>query len=112
MSMIGYTQLMKDIFDVDKASTEALLARLAVHKPSELRMKSLKALAQAGEETISQVLKLAGENNTGGTYKTVNAFFAGLVKENILASERRGHREYWRFTEIAKDLQRYLLNAG
>ncbi|MBU2561910.1 MAG: hypothetical protein KKD17_06445 [Nanoarchaeota archaeon] len=111
MAMIGYTQLMKDIFDVDKTSVEALFDTLAKHKPSELRMKTLRKLAQVEEETISGLLKLAGENNTGGTYKTVNLFFTLLEKDNILYAEKRGHREYWRFTERSKDLQIFLSHS-
>jgi len=112
MTMIGYSQLMKDIFDVDKSSAEALLERLAKHKPSGLRMKILRQLARTEEETISGILKQSGENNTGGTYKTVSAFFKELSQDNILSAEKRGQREYWRFTERAKDLQRYLSNSG
>ncbi len=102
---------MKDIFNVDKDSVEALLEMLAKHKPSELRMKALRMLAKAEEETISGLLKLAGENNTGGTYKTVGSFFTSLAKDNILGVEKRGQREYWRFTEKSKDLQSYLYHS-
>lgn len=111
MPMIGYSQLMKDIFNVDKDSVEMMLKSLAKHKPTELRMKVLYGLAKTEESTISALLKMAGENNTGGTYKTIHSFFRTLEKDCLLCSQRRGYREYWRFTEKAKDLQIYLNNS-
>ena len=108
MSMIGYAQLMKDLFDVDKTSVELQLERLAKHRLSDLRLRILKQLAKVGEDTISGLLRKIGENNTGGTYKTINSFFNLLKRDKILITIRRGTRQYWKFTEDVRDLENYL----
>ncbi len=107
MSIIGYTQLMKDILDVDKISVELQLEKLANHKLSGLRLKVLKQLSKLKEDTISGLLRKVGENNTGGTYKTISSFFNLLKRDKILFQTKRGTRQYWKFTKEVEDLENY-----
>ncbi len=111
MAMIGYSQLMKDIFDLDKSSVELLLERLAKQGLTDLRLRVLKQLAKSGRETVSGVLKQIRENNTGGTYKTIHEFFTHLEKEDILCVEKTGNRSYWKFSQKSVDLANYFNNS-
>jgi hypothetical protein len=108
MSVIGYSQLMKDIFEVNTVTVEKQMERLAKHKLTELRFGAIRMLAKHSRGTISGLLKKVSCNHTGGTYKTVATFFEMLLGENILVREKAGNRNYWRFSEGAKDLENYL----
>jgi Fe2+ or Zn2+ uptake regulation protein len=108
MSIVGYKQLMKSIFDVDKTNIETHLEKLSELKMTPLRYKALKALSNIEKETISRILRKIRENNTGGTFKTVSNFFNSLKEAGILETEKAGSRAYWRFNDDALDLKRYL----
>jgi len=110
MSMIGYSQLMKDVLNIDKTSVELLLEKLAEHKLTNLRLRVLRQLAKIGRDTISGVLKSINENHTGGTYKSIEDFFESLKKEKILEIESVGVRSYWKFESRAESLANYLKN--
>jgi hypothetical protein len=105
--MIGYSQLLKDILDLDKGSVEIQLENLARHKLTPLRMGALKQLARDGRGTVSGLLQKNGGNHTGGTYKTVIGFFGALLNDKILEVEKVGNRSYWEFSEGSKPLQDY-----
>ena len=111
MSMIGYSRLMKEIFDVDKTNLKIQMEAITEHKLSGLRMKALKQLSVSEKETISTLLKKMQENHTGGTYKTIKSFFICLEKDKILESKKIGVRSYWKFSEKAKDLENYFKSA-
>lgn len=109
MAMIGYSQLMKDIHDVDKTSVELMLEHLSRHHVSALRMEVLKRLARKKEkETISSLLRDGHHYNTGGTFKAIASFFRALESDQILQSENAGRRTYWKFHKNAEHLEGYL----
>jgi len=102
---------MKDILDLDKESVELQLEKLASHKLTGLRLLALKQLSKEEKGTVCSILKKVVPNNTGGTYKTVIAFFLALETDSILAREKVGNRSYWKFSEKAKDLENYFKSA-
>ncbi len=85
---------------------------LARNEPSKLRVKALENLAKLERTTISNLLRDLKENRSGGTYLSVLAFFNKLENEGILEREEVGRRTYWRFSEQAADLKKYLLISG
>ncbi len=106
--MIGYTQLLKDILNLNKDSIEVQLEKLSSHhKLSPLRLKALKKLADIKKGTVSLILKEISENVTGGTYKTVLKFFLGLEADGLLKKKIVGNRKYWSYTEESADLEAY-----
>ena len=111
MAIIGYTQLMKDIFQLERSSVEKLLEDISKRRLSSLMLGVLKELARVKEETVSGLLRRIGENNTGGTYKTISSFLLSLEKDGILQKRKRGVRCYWSFTEKAEDLACYFRNS-
>ncbi|MFC1750056.1 hypothetical protein ACFL2V_14750 [Pseudomonadota bacterium] len=111
MSVIGYTQLMKDVLDLDKESVELQLEKLASHKLTGLRLQALRQLAKESRGTVCSVLKKIVPNHTGGTYKTIMAFFQALEHDNIVARDKVGNRSYWKFSENAKDLENYFKSS-
>ena len=111
MSMIGYSRLMKEIFDVDKTNVQMHLERLAKHMLSDLRIKALRFLSRSEKQTISTLLKKMSVNHNGGTYKTIKSFFLQLERDKILESNKVGVRSYWKFSEKARDLENYFKSA-
>ncbi|MFC1750063.1 hypothetical protein ACFL2V_14785 [Pseudomonadota bacterium] len=109
--MIGYSQLMKDIFNLDKSSVEMQMEKLVKHQLSKLRFDVLKELAKQERGTISSLLRQVTDNHNGGTYKTIKIFFELLHKDNILEFEKVGVRRYWKFSDKAKDLRNYILSS-
>jgi len=108
MSMLGYEELMRNTFNVERTSVEILLKKVQRAKVSPLRLSTLKSLAKKKPQTISGILLAIGQNNTGGTYKSIHTFFILLENEHILNSKKQGRRTYWSYSTNAEELAKYL----
>jgi hypothetical protein len=107
MSVLGYSKIIELLTGIRDYELENALILLSKHKFSELRYNCLKSLAIAERSTIPSLLKAIKENTSGGTYLSINSFFSGLERDNILIRELKGRRTYWKFSDTNDTLRKY-----
>ena len=98
MSILGYSELVKEIYGVTPESIKEELATVMASKPTNERMKLLATLANHKRANLSALLHMNGRPRTGGSYLGAKKFFEELVKQKILRSEKKGTRTYYEFT--------------
>ena len=107
MSVIGYSELLKEIYGITPESLENEISLLLKSKPNKNKIKLLKILVKKERSTISELLRLAGMNNTGGSFKSIKKFFEEIIQLKILKKEKIGRRTYFFFREDS-NLKRWL----
>jgi len=99
MSVLGYSEMVKELYGITPDTVREELKILLRAKPSEARINLLKILARVEKGTVSELLRHAGMNNTGGSYKVVRGFFEELCALKILKSLTVGRRTYYHFVK-------------
>jgi Fe2+ or Zn2+ uptake regulation protein len=109
MSVIGYSELLKEIYGITPESLDNEISLLLKSKPTKEKVRLLKLLAASEKATVSQLLRSLKMNNTGGSFKTNRKFFEELVLLKILKKENVGRRTYYSF-EDESILKKWLMN--
>ncbi len=107
MSVLGYSELLKEIYGITPESLENEISKLLTSKPSPAKVHLLKHLAKTQRATVSELLRALKMPNTGGSFKSIKKFFIDLTKFNILVEERVGKRTYYSFSKDS-DLSKWL----
>jgi len=109
MSVLGYSELLKEIYGVSPKSLQHEISILLKAKPSKQRIALLRMLANGKKSTVSELLRKCKMNNTGGSFRVIRKFFDELVSLGILKKENIGRRAYYLFPENS-DLGKWLSN--
>lgn len=100
MSVIGYSELVKEIYGVTPESIEGELSLLFKTKVNGQKIMLIKRLAISGKRaTVSELMIAEGMNNTGASFRVVRNFFDELVKLKILKKDNVGRRTYYSFAD-------------
>ena len=111
MSVLGYSELLKEIFEIQQEKLENEIQALIELKPSKLRLDFLRGLAQREGTTISEILRHLHYHHTGGTYKAIFNFLKALERTGMIRAERHGRRTRYRYTTKATNLKRWLVES-
>lgn len=107
MSVIGYSELLKEIHGITPESLQTHISKLLTAKPSEERIELLKQLATRKHATASELLRALHHPHTGGSFTAARAFLDRLVQLHILQREKIGRRTYYAFPD-GSDLKAWL----
>lgn len=99
MSVLGYSEIIKEIYGITPESIENEIALLLKSKPTKVKIQLLKKLAQAPKATVSELMRKEKLNNTGGSFRSIKKFFNELSKLGIIEKEIIGRRTYFKFKE-------------
>lgn len=108
MSVLGYSELLKEIYGITPESIESEISQLLKSKPNEKKIKILKNLAGKERATVSELLRGEKMPNTGGSFLAMTNFFLELEKLKILNKEEIGRRTYFSFPDSS--LKKWLEN--
>lgn len=107
MSIIGYSELLREIYGITPQSLQTHIARLLTARPSAERIELLKQLASRKRATASELLRAIRKPHTGGSFTAARAFLDRLVALRILTRESIGRRAYYAFPD-GSDLKAWL----
>ena len=107
MSVIGYSEILREIYGITPDSLQVHIAKLLTAKPSEERIALLKQLATKKHATASELLRAIRKPHTGGSFTAARTFLDRLVQLRILRQEKIGRRTYYAFDE-GSDLKAWL----
>jgi len=107
MSVIGYSELLREIHGITPQSLQTHIAKLLTAKPNEERINLLKQLAIRKHATASELLRAIRKPHTGGSFTAARAFLDRLMELHILQREKIGRRTYYAFSEES-DLRKWL----
>ncbi len=108
MSVIGYSELLREIYGITPQSLQTHIAKLLTAKPSEERIELLKQLATRKRATASELLRALRKPHTGGSFTAARVFLDRLVGLRILKKEIVGRRTYYAFP-VDSDLKAWLV---
>ncbi len=110
MTFYAYSKINELLTGVKSFELEHIISQLSKYMFSNLRKNCLIKLSILEKATISKILKELKQNNSGGTFLTIERFFEKLEKEGILKKEKYGRRTYWTFTDRGQSLRKSLLS--
>jgi hypothetical protein len=110
MSILGYSEIIREVYGITPGSIKHDLEKLMKAKPTEDKIQLIKQLARANRATVSELLRDIGKNNTGGSFIAAQKFLDELCTLKLLKREKAGRRTYYGFNKDT-DLQRWLLAA-
>lgn len=107
MAVLGYSELLKEIYGINPHSLENEISKFLQSKPSNNKIRILKELKKSQRATISELLRHSLLPNTGGSFKSIRKFFEELVRLNILKKDTTVKRTYYYFNPES-DLSKWL----
>lgn len=107
MSILAYSELVKEVFGISPQVVKRDLATLMNVKLTEEKVQVIRQLAREKRSSVSALLRKTNRNNTGGSYIATKKFLNELARIGLLERDFVGRRTYYEFPENS-DLQVWL----